>query len=249
MHHFAPPNCLYVMKATSRVLILILTVCLFISAQAQDTLGLGAAPTLTVGVYQAAVGENIPYNEGREFTGYGIKLEGHAFFEIDQTSPGNILYDGTLYYGVPMLYDLMSDEVVVKARKYDYLIRLSREKVPSFHFRGHDFFRADPDSTGNKYYETLYKGGTHVFARKRKQLNHSTGQEKAIDRFDEYDTYYILRDGEINRVSGKKAVLEVYKEHKDDLRKLISQESLNFKNDPENLLVRCATTFDQLKRK
>jgi len=236
------------MNLPIRVLSLLSFTCAAIATQGQDTMSSQGSLTKSVAMYRSAIGENIPYNEGREFTGYGIKLEGHPFFESDQAVPGAILYDGTLHPDIPMLYDLVADEVVIRAQNYNYLIRLSREKIPSFHFRGRDFFRADPDSTGNKYYETLYKGGTHVFARKRKQLNHSTGLEKAIDRFDQYDTYFILRNGEIHKVSNKNAVLAVYKEHKDDLRKMISQEKLNFKKDPETLLTRCASTFDQQKQ-
>jgi len=235
------------MSLHPRILIIALIAASVLPARGQDTLSANFPPKGPMAVYKTSIGENLPYNEGREFAGYGIKLEGHPFFESDQASPGSILYDGTLHQEVPMLYDLVADEVVIRAQNYNYLIRLSREKIPSFHFRGHDFFRADPDSTGNKYYETLYQGGTHVFARKRKQLNHSTGQEKAIDRFDQYDSYFILRNGEINKVSNKNAVLAVYKEHKDDLRKMIARENLNFKKDPEALLVRCATTFDQQK--
>jgi hypothetical protein len=199
--------------------------------------------------YKKAVGENIPYNEGREFPGYGIKLDGHPFFVADQLSDGDIVYDGTLYTGVPMLYDLVADEVVIRPPGSQYLVRLSREKVPTFTFRGEEFFRADPDSTGQRYYQSIYKGGVRVFAQKRKQLNHVTTSERAIDRFEQYDDYFILKDGEITRVSSKNNVLKCFRDQREELRKMIAREQLSFRNDPENFLRRCASVQDQSRTK
>ena len=220
---------------------------MYASAQTTEVTEAALAPALAS--YKAAVGVNIPYDEGREFPGYGVKLDGHPFFESDQLSPGDIVYDGTLYKGIPMLYDLMADEVIIKAPENQYLVRLSRDKVPSFTLRGNEFFRADPDSTGQKYYQSIYNGRARVFARKRKQLTHITTSERAIDRFDEYDDYFILKDGEITRVSGKNSVLKAFREQRDELKKTISQEGLNFKRDPENFLKRCASIHDQSRIK
>lgn len=249
MQRFDPTGCLYSMMTARRSLLT--TICclslLVASAQMKEQPDADWTPALSS--YRTVVGVNIPYNEGREFPGYGIKLDGHPFFATDQLTNGDIVYDGTLYTGIPMLYDLVADEVIVRAPENQYLIRLSREKVPQFAFRGEEFFRADPDSTGQRYYQSLYKGTVRVFAKKRKQLNHVTAAERAIDRFDPYDDYFILKDGEIHHVSSKGSVLNIFREQREELKKVIAQEDLSFRRDPETFLKRCATVHDQRSKK
>lgn len=242
-------DCLTIMHFPGQTLaIVMLCVCsLFANGQQKGQVDPMMAPALTS--YQVAIGENIPYNEGREFPGYGIKLDGHPFFSSDQLSSGDIIYDGVRYTAVPMLYDLVADEVIIRPPGYQYLVRLSREKVPSFTFRGEEFFRADPDSSGQRYFQYIYKGEVRAFARKRKQLNHVTTAERAIDRFDEYDDYFILKDGEISRASGNNSVLKRFREDKDELKKMIQREGLSFKRDPETFLRKCAAHYDQSRTK
>lgn len=233
------------MLTPGRSLAIVISCFCFLSGSAQQKGNSDPFLQPALSYYQKAIGENIPYNEGREFPGYGIKLDGHPFFASDQLSEGDIVYDGTLYTGVPMLYDLVADEVVVRPPGSQYLVRLSREKVPSFRFRGEEFFRADPDSSGTRYFQSIYKGDVRVFARKKKQLNHVTTSERAIDRFDEYDDYFILREGEIVRVSGKGSVLKSFRDKREEIKALIAKEDLSFKKDPEAFLKRCAAAYDQ----
>lgn len=228
----------------------IMFLCLFtLFAHGQQKGSADAFLQYDIKLYESAIGENIPYNEGREFPGYGIKLDGHPFFYSDQLATGDIVYDGIRYTGISMLYDLVADEVIIRPPGYQYLIRLSREKVPSFALRGEEFFRADPDSSGARYFQYIYKGDVRVFARKRKQLNHVTTAERAIDRFDEYDDYFILKDGEIIRASGKSSVLKSFREDKEELKKFIQKEGLSFKTDPEQFLRKCAAHYDQSRKK
>jgi hypothetical protein len=76
---------------------------------------------------------------GREYTGADNRIEGHAFFLINEWQNGSLHYMGQLYQNVPMLYDIATEELVVKHYAEVFRIKLFNEKINYFILSGHLF--------------------------------------------------------------------------------------------------------------
>jgi hypothetical protein len=68
----------------------------------------------TLSLFYASIGKQSRLYNGAEYYFYDPLIKGNAYFaEVNAFSPGSIFYDGNLYTGVQMLYDIYSDQVVV----------------------------------------------------------------------------------------------------------------------------------------
>jgi hypothetical protein len=59
--------------------------------------------------------------------------------------------------------------------------------------------------------------------------------------------YYIWKNGVYNAVNTKKSVLNLFKDHKGELKKYFRKNKISFSPKPEYGLVQAATYYDQIK--
>lgn len=86
------------------------------------------------------------YN-GSEYINYAYPIkDGHPFFETAQFNNGTIEYNGVRYEAVPLLYDEIIDEVIIKHVDGVSKIKLNKERVTSFYLLDHQFVHLIPDS-------------------------------------------------------------------------------------------------------
>src|ERR1017187_244133 len=89
----------------------------------------------TLTLFYASIGEQSPLYNGAEYYFYDPTIKGNAYFSgVNAFTPGTVFYDGNLYSGVPMLYDIYSDKVVVLLYNHFSKFSLVKEKVRSFDF-------------------------------------------------------------------------------------------------------------------
>ena len=84
----------------------------------------------TISRYYKSLGEQSGIYRGTEYTGYPFRVRsGHQYFESADISYGSVFYDGILYEGVPMRYDIVKNEVVVLYPDNVSGIRLHNQKI------------------------------------------------------------------------------------------------------------------------
>jgi len=80
-----------------------------------------------------ALGEQAPVYNGNEYIEYAYSLqEGHPFFKSSVFTKGDIYFDGMMFLGVPMLYDLIKDQVIIRDFHNIYKINLPANKIQQF---------------------------------------------------------------------------------------------------------------------
>ena len=71
-----------------------------------------SAQNNVIQLYIDSVKENLRLYNGTEFTAAYRSSAGHPFFEYAEPQTGDINYDGIIYPGVRLSYDLTRDEII-----------------------------------------------------------------------------------------------------------------------------------------
>lgn len=200
--------------------------------------------------YYASLKENAPIYNGSAYTGHGQNIEGHPFFLEKAAFIGQVEYDGVWYINIPMQYDLIDDAVVIKDFTGNYPIKLNSQKIRSFKLDSFEFVQAYQISSmiPAGFYQRLYKGGTQVLAKKKKQVLYRTNEEKTIANYQEFKSYFIVKDGVFTEVSKVKQLFAIYSDKTKEIKNMIGQKKLSFRKNPEQMLTAIASFYDQTKR-
>lgn len=153
----------------------------------------------TIDVFRQAVAENSSLFNGTEYVGYVARPAGHPFFETQNMVPANVYYDGVLFHDIPILYDLVNDQLIIDNHSKTRRIILNSEKVTYFEIGDHFFIRPQTDSAGGNapggFYERLYNGRTKVLVKRKKQVNTITSSEGIRESYDQYNYYDMTLPG------------------------------------------------------
>jgi hypothetical protein len=189
------------------------------------------------------------YN-GREYLPANPTIKGNAFF-LDSTkfTPGRVSYDGLSYMGVPMLYDINKDQVVVLLYNKFIKMVLLQKLTKDFDFLGHHFINIMPDSIGNNsvvsagYYDEIYNGKTKVLIKRYKGIQTNSSAETYFEFSREI---FIKKNYEYYSTSSQGALLNALKDKRKELQQYISANKIKFRKDPEGAMVKIVSYYDHL---
>ncbi len=219
-----------------------------ISAQPQSSDTSIDGTQKAIGLFYQSVNENAHLFNGREYIKYDPRIKGDPYFNVADLQPGVIFYDGTLYQNVPMLYEVLGEQVVIRQYGQGVLITLVNEKIDYFTMFGHTFIHLVPDSANidisDGFYDRIYNGNTTVFVKRQKIL---TEDPNTFERsFTEKDGYFIYKNNVYHPVSDRGSVLSVFKDKKKDIAKYLRQNKISFNKTPEYAMTKMAEYYDQL---
>ncbi|MEJ0107015.1 MAG: hypothetical protein WDO19_32715 [Bacteroidota bacterium] len=153
-----------------------------------------AGTARTINYYFSRIGPNAPVYNGSAYPGYGQKIIGSPFFGSDRLESGTLFYDGVVYPGIEMAYDVAADCIIIKDRLNDnLLIRLVNEKIGYFIIHDHFFINSN-DGASNGFFDRVYDGKHVVWVKRRKQIEDKPLDEKEKSAFIEYNYYYIKKE-------------------------------------------------------
>ena len=205
-------------------------------------------------LYYASIGNQSPLYNGPEYYFYDPIIKGSAYFmDVKAFTPGSVFYDGALYNGVPMIYDLYSDKVAVLLYNHFSKFSLINDKVKSFDFLDHHFINIIVDTINNKgdlksgFYDQLYKGKTQVLVRRTKDIQQSTGGVLGPESYFNLKTsYFFKKDNVYYSIGGEGSLLDVLKDKKKELQQYIRANKIKFHREPEDAMVKIASYYDHL---
>lgn len=203
-----------------------------------------------IDVYHQKMQRSSGLYNGAEYEEYPFNFqEGNPYFGSRDRVTGSIEYDGVVYQNVAMKYDELKDVVVIWYN--NDAVQLLSEKVSRFVIGNHSFARItklnQKDLLNPGFYEQLYPGKTMVLKKTIKSIQQKTDVIEGILRFIDQKTYYYLKSSTgYTQIDGKKDVIEVLKDHKNEIRDFINSKKLNFKEDPGGSLASVAAYYDTL---
>ena len=244
-------------------------VCLFcflyaggVSAQStsSDSSLLNASLRRIVDFHNQVLGENIHLYNGPQNTGYNHLSVGQPYFMADSVQVGSVFYDGILYRGVRMLYDLVQDNVVIvrysnnkeMSEEYKNILRMDliRDQVSWFNLPGHEFMKLDRDSSTRNmaggFYDRVIDGNIKLFIRREKRYVEDIKGTELERRFELHNYYYIKKAGVFYRLKSKKSVLQLFKDKKKELSAFTKKNKIKFKKNQENFIIEVSRYYDTL---
>lgn len=200
-------------------------------------------------IYKNEMGADSRLYTGAQYMATGQRAKGSVFFLADTALPGSVQYHGEWYENIPLQYDLLADQVLIKDYTHSYDIQLTKEKVQHFFLGSHEFVYIDPDPSSaapGGYYEWLYKGTPSLFVRhEKKVVLPSNPEDPAFYRQD--NSWFLLTGDRLMEVEGKSSLLNLLKDKKDALKKFIRDNHIDFGKDFERALIRTIDYYAQLK--
>lgn len=202
-------------------------------------------------LYAETIGDESHLYNGPQYINYAKSyLTGHQFFRTDQYRPAAILYDGTWYTQVPVLYDLVLDKIVLEHAATEFMLTLINEKVETFTLAQHTFIRVEKDTltpspvkTG--FYDVLHHGNIQLLAKRSKIIQEQATPAGMEGRFEQNTKYYIRQENTYYPVKDKRSVLQVLPGKKKELQRYAREQKLQFRQNREKALLQLVRFYDQ----
>ena len=220
-----------------------------VKAQSVDDSTFNKSTSNMIDVYYQALDEQSPLYNGREYVEYPFTfLEGHPFFGSAVWVNGNINFDGMTFHEVPMVYDIIKDQVVILDFRKVFKITLPADKIQQFTISGHTFIRLLHDSSNQiktGFYDQLYNGKIGLFAKREKKI-----YEKYLDLHTnnvayEHNTYYIKKEGIYYMIKNKRTMLNILKSKKKEIQQYLRKNGIQFINNKEKAIIMAVEYYDQ----
>ena len=218
--------------------------------QAADTVFRGQAIENLIRFYHQSIGFHAELYNGPQPEPYLSFTEGDPYFKTSTFSSGTVGYNGLIYREVPILYDLVRDELIIRHPQGD-AFSVTMEKVDSFSFSGHYFIKLKIDSTTSpltksSFYEKVFAGRIMLLARNRKFIQEQSGTTSFERKIYERNQYYLLKDGKYYPVKNKKSLLAVLKDKRNELQHYIRKNNLEFRDNIKAYMTQVVAYYDQL---
>lgn len=241
------------------ILLLLITSATAQICNAQSTVSdSGLRPVALINVVSlltSSLGKQSPLYNGREYYPYDPVIKGDAYFlEARAFTPGSVVYDGAVYNGVPILYDLYLDDVVTLWFDQFSTFSLVKQKVQRFDYLGHHFVNIDSDTipvntSGIKsgYYDQLYKGKVEVLVKRSKSIQTTSTTTSPVEYYFSPQTrYFIRKNGTYYSVNTERALLRALQDRKKEVEQYIKKQGIEFHKNPEESLVEIASYYEHL---
>jgi hypothetical protein len=192
---------------------------------------------------------------GREEPRYLNKAINHPYLETNSFISGTISIDGCKYFNIPMRLNQMIEELVVLSPNNSYPVIVPRKFldyaiIDSFYIVFHKPESADGRVLPEGYYVRMYNGENQVWKRNisfliSKTISSGNSMEYY---FDNKKKMYIYMDGVYYPVKNKRSVLKLFTSKKKELKKIIKQSGLKYRENPEKATVAIAGYYDELNK-
>lgn len=228
---------------------------LIAQAEPRDSSSQQNAFNYAVRLFHSSVGQGSALYNGPEYFAYDALIKSNAYFmDVNVFTAGSVFYNGEFYTGVPMLYDLYTDDVAVLLYNHFSEYYLIKQKVKSFDFFGHHFINIPLDSLKENsvikpgYYDELYKGKIEVLIKRAKTIQERNNGSTSIESYftSTTRTLFIRKNSVYYSITSQGSLINVLKDEKNALQQFIKSRQIKFKKDPEDAMVKIADYYDHL---
>jgi hypothetical protein len=200
--------------------------------------------------YEKTISGNAKVFNGVEYVNPLAKkrVNGHPNFANDDWQEGVLSYDGQLYENVALQYNLLLNKVLVENVQSHATIELNNVMIDYFQLDNHTFVRLPGGIEGEPnemLFDQLYNGSVKVYVKRYKTIKETPDQKVMVTEFLDKRKIYLFKDGQYFSISNKKSALNAFEAQKTEMKKLLSQQHINFRTTPELAMVVMGQYYDQ----
>lgn len=163
-----------------------------------------------INIYHSWAGPHDPVYNGREYERYAFYINnGLPYFITDTLVNAKMVYDGIQYNQIPLLYDLIADELITKSYDGKKMIKLVKQKVDSFNLNGAWFISIHH---GNRdmpegYYQVLHDGNTLVLKKEVRRIENDIKYGEQLQKnIKSKVTYYVKEKDQYRKVNNNSTI-------------------------------------------
>jgi hypothetical protein len=206
----------------------------------------------SIAYFQNEMGADIHLYTGKEYTPYEKGIKGNPFFFSAEMENNDVFYDGTLYTNVPLLFDIVRQEIVVNRYNQNVRITLLNEKVKYFTLAGHRFENialneGKDESAGNTIYDLVFNGRASVYVKRSKRIKNPVKAEDPPE-FVEEDMFYIRNGSILYAVDNRSTLLQALKDKNELIKAYLRKNGFKFKKKLEKELIMTAAYYSTLNQ-
>jgi hypothetical protein len=220
-----------------------LCLCLSLSAFAQpaDT----SLPASRAAIfYQSYIGSDAAIYNGIAYQPNYRGVQGLPYFETPNLVSGTLVYEGLTYTHIPLLYDLVLDNLVITDPKGQPLI-VARDKVQQFTLGDHTFIYQPLDKTPG-FYERLSSGYASLYIRHTKKIEEKVEMAQLYRRITAHDEYILFKQDHYYPVTSGNHLLTLLSDKKQELQQFRHSQRIRFKKDPTAAMQAIVDHYNQL---
>jgi hypothetical protein len=212
-----------------------------------DTSFLAIAQSTAILRYEKSLGMESMLYQGTEYFAPKQTSDSHPFL-IDDWVTGDLVYFGESFRQIPMMYDITTNKLIIESG-HGTMMALINEKISAFTL--HDQHFQLMGETNNLpqpgFYELLYPGRSTVLALRQKKTIKKIESSQVNLLYSDKTQYFVFSNGTYHLLTGKRQILEIFYDHKSEIRKFIKKKGFSFSKDPARAFTEIAATYDVLK--
>lgn len=185
--------------------------------------------------FEQATGSELLFINGTQYRDVYPGTNGHPFLGDGQWSEGTIQSEGKTYRGLMLRFDLCKDLLVYNYIHESgiYAVSLNNDRIERFSMQGHHFVyinnnyspeQGKAQLAGPGFYEEICRGKASLYLKWIKQYDPPTSRGNG--RFLAFEQMFILKDGTLYRVSGKRSMLRVLNDQQNQIKQYIREHGL-----------------------
>lgn len=180
------------------------------------------------------------YN-GRLWKNMYTGVRGHPYFLMGDFINSSVHFNGKKYHNLKVKYDIFADEIILFINPH-IIIFLNKEMVKelTFTYNGQQYNieNVGGDTSGliNGYVNILYEGSSSFFVKFKKEIQ-PLAEENRYDSFYQTHRMYISRDSSLMPFTGRKSLLKIMCDRKEEIRGFIKKKRLTLtRKDPYSFI-------------
>ena len=167
----------------------------------------------------------------------------HPYWLFDEFFPGDVVYNGLLYKGVPVRYDAYLKRLVVNTPVKRSNVYVPMHLVEKFTLGGTEFSRRNGEIMAILFSSPRMELVEQVNIVLKEEFYENS---KVMYDFNRDVKYYVLRGGKTYEVDKLNTVLKLFPGRKKALKRYAKEKSLNFKLHRQSALITIMKYADEL---
>jgi hypothetical protein len=203
--------------------------------------------------YLLLMKQNASLYNGAEYIAPKQLIEGFPFFGRENYFDGRVITSGVSFFDVPIQYDLVNDVLLIWSYDRSILLMLNSEKIERFQLGNESFIRGslikkNDAQTRKGFFQLIHEGQHMAISKKQKVVVQKTASDKSYAFYKQFNTYYLIIDGDWIQIASQKSVISALKSSKDAIKTFVSKQKLNFRKSPEVFLKEVLTYYETLNK-